>query len=70
MTELFRGVGVALVTLFGDDGAVDAGGTGELAAALAERGMRAILVAGTTGEAATLAEIGRASCRERVYACV
>jgi 4-hydroxy-tetrahydrodipicolinate synthase len=59
MTDLFRGVGVALVTLFGDDGAVDPGATGELAAELAERGMRAILVAGTTGEAATLAEAER-----------
>src|SRR5215470_8416041 len=54
MTELFRGVGVALLTMFGDDGAIDPGATGKLAASLVERGMRAVLVAGTTGEAATL----------------
>src|SRR5215469_13237348 len=54
MNELFRGVGVALLTMFGDDGAIDPGATGKLAAGLVERGMRAVLVAGTTGEAATL----------------
>jgi 4-hydroxy-tetrahydrodipicolinate synthase len=59
MAELFRGVGVALVTIFSDDGAVDPGATGELARELAERGMRAVLVAGTTGEASTLAESER-----------
>jgi 4-hydroxy-tetrahydrodipicolinate synthase len=70
MTELFRGVGVALVTLFGDDGAVDAGATGELAAALAERGMRAILVAGTTGEAGTLADAERVELVEAARGAV
>jgi 4-hydroxy-tetrahydrodipicolinate synthase len=70
MTELFRGVGVALVTLFGDDGAVDPGATGELAAGLAERDMRAILVAGTTGEAATLADAERGALIEAVRGAV
>jgi 4-hydroxy-tetrahydrodipicolinate synthase len=70
MTELFRGVGVALVTLFGDDGAVDPGATGELAVGLAERGMRAILVAGTTGEAATLAGAERGALIEAVRGAV
>jgi dihydrodipicolinate synthase/N-acetylneuraminate lyase len=70
MTELFRGVGVALVTLFADDGSVDAGATGELAAVLAERGMRAILVAGTTGEAATLADAERVALIEAVRGAV
>jgi 4-hydroxy-tetrahydrodipicolinate synthase len=52
---LFRGIGVALVTLFDDDGAVLADATAEHAARLVERGVTAIVVAGTTGEAATLA---------------
>jgi 4-hydroxy-tetrahydrodipicolinate synthase len=51
---LFTGVGVALVTLFSDDGALDAPATGELAARLADLGVRCVLVAGTTGEAAAL----------------
>jgi 4-hydroxy-tetrahydrodipicolinate synthase len=51
---LFSGVGVALVTLFDDDGGLDAPATGRLAAQLAELGVRAVLVAGTTGEAFTL----------------
>jgi len=51
---LFSGVGVALVTLFDDGGALDAPATGRLAAQLADLGVRAVLVAGTTGEAATL----------------
>ena len=54
MAELFRGAGVALLTLFHDDGSIDPGATGELARELVDRGMRAVLVAGTTGEAATL----------------
>jgi 4-hydroxy-tetrahydrodipicolinate synthase len=52
---LFRDIGVALVTLFDDDGAVLADATAEHAARLVERGVTAIVVAGTTGEAATLA---------------
>jgi 4-hydroxy-tetrahydrodipicolinate synthase len=51
---LFSGVGVALVTLFDDDGGLDAPATARLAAQLADLGVRAVLVAGTTGEAATL----------------
>ena len=55
MTEpLFTGVGVALVTLFDDDGGVDADGTAGLAAELEAAGVQAIVVAGSTGEAATL----------------
>jgi 4-hydroxy-tetrahydrodipicolinate synthase len=68
MTDLFRGVGVALLTMFGDDGAIDPGATGELAAGLAERGMRAVLVAGTTGEAVTLADAERCELIEAVRA--
>lgn len=51
---VFGGVGVALVTLFRDDGDLDAPATGDLAARLVELGVKAIIVAGTTGEAAAL----------------
>jgi 4-hydroxy-tetrahydrodipicolinate synthase len=54
MAALFTGVGVALVTLFDEDGGLDAPGTARLAATLAERGVRAVLATGTTGEAAAL----------------
>lgn len=70
MAEVFRGVGVALVTLFGADGEVDAGATAKLARDLAARGMRAVLVAGTTGEAGTLTPAERATLVEAVRACV
>ncbi|MGI9007846.1 MAG: dihydrodipicolinate synthase family protein [Streptosporangiaceae bacterium] len=51
---LFSGVGVALVTIFDRAGEIDGRATAAHAADLAARGMRAVLVAGTTGEAATL----------------
>jgi dihydrodipicolinate synthase/N-acetylneuraminate lyase len=70
MTELFRGVGVALLTMFGDDGAINPGATGELAAGLVERGVRAVLVAGTTGEAATLTGAERTALIEAVRRAV
>jgi 4-hydroxy-tetrahydrodipicolinate synthase len=54
MPSLFSGVGVALVTLFSDDGALDAPATARLAVRLADAGVRAVLVAGTTGEPTTL----------------
>ncbi len=50
---LFTGVGVALVTLFDDDGEVDAKATADHAAALVELGMRAVLVAGSQSGRAT-----------------
>ncbi|MDQ3979569.1 MAG: dihydrodipicolinate synthase family protein, partial [Actinomycetota bacterium] len=50
----FTGVGVALVTLFDDDGDLDAAATAEHAARLVELGVRAVVVAGSTGEAASL----------------
>jgi 4-hydroxy-tetrahydrodipicolinate synthase len=61
MSALFRGPGVALLTLFHDDGSIDAGATADLARELVERGMRAVLVAGTTGEAATLTNAERSA---------
>jgi dihydrodipicolinate synthase/N-acetylneuraminate lyase len=47
---VFTGVGVALITVFHDDGEVDFDATGHLAASLVEAGVRAVIVAGTTGE--------------------
>jgi 4-hydroxy-tetrahydrodipicolinate synthase len=70
MAELFRGPGVALLTLFHDDGAIDPGATGEFARELAERGMRAVLVAGTTGEAATLTSAERSELIKAVRLAV
>jgi 4-hydroxy-tetrahydrodipicolinate synthase len=52
--SLFSGVGVALVTLFDDEGEIDAPATADHAARLVEAGVAAVLVAGTTGEAAAL----------------
>ena len=55
MTEpLFSGVGVALATLFDEGGEVDAKATAAHAATLADLGVRAVVVAGSTGEAAAL----------------
>jgi len=51
---VFTGVGVALVTLFDDDGEVDVDATAGLAGDLAAAGMRSIVIAGSTGEAAAL----------------
>jgi 4-hydroxy-tetrahydrodipicolinate synthase len=50
----FTGVGVALVTLFDERGELDAAGTADLAASLVELGVQAVVVAGSTGEAAAL----------------
>ncbi len=61
MSELFRGAGVALLTLFHDDGSIDPRATADLARELVERGMRSVLVAGTTGEAATLTNAERSA---------
>jgi 4-hydroxy-tetrahydrodipicolinate synthase len=52
--SVFEGVAVALVTLFDDEGEIDAPATADHAARLVDEGVRAVLVAGTTGEAATL----------------
>ena len=50
----FTGVGVALVTLFDQEGEIDAPATADHAARLVDAGIEAVVVAGTTGEAATL----------------
>lgn len=67
---VFEGVGVALVTLFGEDGELDAAGTAEHAARLAEAGVRAVLVAGTTGEAVALEREERRALLGAVRAAV
>ncbi|CAN5299953.1 4-hydroxy-tetrahydrodipicolinate synthase [soil metagenome] len=61
MMPLFAGVGVALVTLFDDDGGLDAPATAALAGQLVELGVRAVLVAGSTGEALALSAEERVS---------
>jgi 4-hydroxy-tetrahydrodipicolinate synthase len=67
---LFSGVGVALVTIYTQDLAVDADATARLAAGLVRRGMRSVLVAGTTGEAGKLTAAERVSLIEAVRAAV
>jgi len=56
---LWRGVGVALVTLFDADGKVAVSATAEHAARLVSLGIRAVLVAGSTGEADALTDAER-----------
>jgi 4-hydroxy-tetrahydrodipicolinate synthase len=51
---LFTGAGVALAKLFDDRGEVNAAATAEHAERLVALGIRAVIVAGTTGEAAAL----------------
>ncbi|HEX2192735.1 MAG TPA: dihydrodipicolinate synthase family protein [Acidimicrobiales bacterium] len=51
---VFTGVAVALLTFFDDDGDLDAAASAEHAARLVDLGVRAVVVAGSTGEAATL----------------
>ncbi len=68
--NLFTGVGVALVTLLDSTGSVDNAATAALASDLAGRGMRGILVCGTTGEAATLSDDERAALVASVRAAV
>lgn len=65
-TEPWRGVGVALVTLFDDSGAVDYAATAALAATLVDLGVAAVLVAGTTGEAEALTDDERVRLVEAV----
>ena len=70
MPKVFTGVGVALVTIFKPDGAVDPAATAALAADLVRRGMRAVLVAGTTGEAGTLTQDERTVLISAVRAAI
>lgn len=67
---LFTGVGVALVTLFDDRGEIDAKATGGLAAQLVELGVRAVVVAGSTGEASALDAAERRALVAAVWTAV
>jgi 4-hydroxy-tetrahydrodipicolinate synthase len=58
---VYTGVGVALVTFFDDHGHVDNAATAHHAAQLVAKGVRAVIVAGTTGEASHL------SMKERLH---
>jgi 4-hydroxy-tetrahydrodipicolinate synthase len=51
---VFTGVAVALVTLFDEEGEIDAPATADHAALLVADGIDAVVVAGSTGEAGTL----------------
>jgi 4-hydroxy-tetrahydrodipicolinate synthase len=67
---VFTGVGVALVTLFDDTGAVDYSATASFAARLVSLGVRAVIVAGTTGEVDTLYDEERIGLFAAVRAAV
>jgi dihydrodipicolinate synthase/N-acetylneuraminate lyase len=67
---LFGGIGVALVTFFDPDGALLADATAEHAARLVERGVTAIVVCGTTGEAVALEPAERVALVGAVRAAV
>jgi dihydrodipicolinate synthase/N-acetylneuraminate lyase len=51
---VFTGIAAALVTFFDEHGLVDVDGTAKHAAHLTDRGVRAVVVAGSTGEASHL----------------
>jgi 4-hydroxy-tetrahydrodipicolinate synthase len=67
---LFAGVGVALVTLFDADGELDTAATAAHAKRLVDRGVRGVVVAGSTGEAAALSAAERRELVEAVRAAV
>lgn len=66
----FSGVGVALVTIFDAGGGVDEVATARHAENLVQRGMRAVLVNGTTGEAGTLTDAERVTLIQAVRKAV
>jgi len=71
MTEpLFTGVGVALATQFDETGEVDAKATADHAATLVDLGIRAVVVAGSTGEAAALTATERVALLTEVRRAV
>src|SRR3546814_20193628 len=64
--RMIKGSIVAVVTPMFPDGAVDWDSLSALVEWHIAEGTDGIVAVGTTGESATLNEIGRASCRERV----
>lgn len=67
---VFTGVGVALLTLFDEDGGLDTTASADLAARLVGLGVRGVVVAGSTGEAATLDPAERDALLTAVRAAV
>ncbi|MGI9023548.1 MAG: dihydrodipicolinate synthase family protein [Acidimicrobiales bacterium] len=67
---VFTGVGVPVVTLFDASGALLAEATAEHAARLVELGVRAVVVAGSTGEAAALSPAERVTLLDAVRSAV
>jgi 4-hydroxy-tetrahydrodipicolinate synthase len=67
---IFEGVGVALITLFDDQGGVDLSATAEHAARLVDLGVTAVVVAGSTGEASALDPAERAALLDAVVAAI
>lgn len=67
---VFTGVAVALVTFFDEHGQVDTAATAAHATKLAERGVRAVVVAGSTGEASHLSMKERLVLFDAVRAAV
>jgi 4-hydroxy-tetrahydrodipicolinate synthase len=70
IAPLFSGVGVALVTIFDNKGAVDAKATARIAGQLVDLGVKSVLVAGTTGEAPSLTSDERAELVSAVRAAL
>jgi 4-hydroxy-tetrahydrodipicolinate synthase len=66
----FTGLGVALLTVFDDSGAVDERTTADFARSLIDQGVRGVVVAGTTGEGATLDAAERARLLDAVQEAV
>jgi 4-hydroxy-tetrahydrodipicolinate synthase len=66
----FTGVGVALATLFDEDGEVDVAATAKHAARLVDLGVQGVVVAGSTGEAAALSPEERVLLLEGVRSAV
>lgn len=67
---VFTGVAVALVTLFDEHGHVDNAATARHASHLVDRGVQAVVVAGTTGEASHLSMKERLQLFDAVRAAV
>jgi 4-hydroxy-tetrahydrodipicolinate synthase len=65
---LWTGVAVALATLFHDEKSVDVDATAAHAARLVEAGVRAVVVAGSTGESAALTDTERVALLAAVRA--
>jgi 4-hydroxy-tetrahydrodipicolinate synthase len=67
---IFSGVGVALATFFDQDGEIDAKAAADHASTLVGLGMQAVVVAGSTGEAASLTPDERVALLEAVRGAV